>query len=375
MDEVIDFFSGLFSTHLWPPRWQCGIWTDFHGWLFIGSDVAIWGAYFAIPLLLVNIVSKKQVPFLPVFWLAAGFILFCGFTHLVDAIIFYYPVYHLAALMRLGTAIVSWATVYVLYRNLPRVFSLRTPEELEFEITQRKSAENNLALQNAQLEQTNKELDRFVYSASHDIRAPLTSISSALQYAKESTEDHRLLEIFRLMERNLNNLDGIIYDMSCFSGNKREDVIRESVEPEFLYNKAIQVIPAEHKNESVQFLFKDDIGSRISVDQDRVLQILRICMDNGASYRDTEKETSWVKTTFSEKAGNYVISVQDNGVGINPAEGDKIFEMFYRGNAKSEGSGLGLYLLRELVHKMGGNVQYTSKVNEGTTFIIELPKS
>ncbi|MGB0166814.1 MAG: sensor histidine kinase [Luteibaculum sp.] len=374
MGELLDLLSGIFDTHLWPPRWQCGTWTDFHGWLFIGSDVAIWGAYFAIPLLVVNIVSKKRVPFLPVFWLAAGFILFCGFTHLVDAIIFYYPVYHFAAIMRLGTAIISWATVYVLYKNLPRVFSLKTPEELEVEVKNRKKAENVLAHRNVELEQTNRELDRLVYSASHDLRAPLTSISGALQYAKENTTDNKLIEIFALMERNLNNLDGIIYDISCFSGNKRQEVVKSEVDAEYLYTKAVSAIPAEHQNDSIQLLFKDNVGDKMWVDEDRMVQVLRILLDNGITYRDESKSPVWVKITFSEEAGKYILTVQDNGVGIHESEGDKIFNMFYRGHSKSQGSGLGLYLLKEIVKKLDGKVKYKSVVSEGSTFTVEIPK-
>lgn len=374
MEQVLDFFSGLFSTHLWPPRWQCGTWSDFQGWLYIGSDVAIWGAYFAIPLLLVNIVSKKKVPFLPVFWLAAGFILFCGFTHLVDAIIFYYPIYRFAALLRFCTAAISWLTVYVLYRNLPRVFSLRTPEELEEEVKQRKQAEQVLAVRNAELEQSNRELDSFVYSASHDIRAPLTSISGALQFAKETSTDPKLNEIFGLMEKNISNLDGIIYDMTCFSGNKRENVEREMVDPVFLYQNSLENVPAIRQAHPVKLDFEDNVGSQMLVDVVRATQVIRILLDNGINYRDPNKEENFVKTSFSEKAGYYVIEVEDNGLGISQEDGSKIFQMFYRGNTKSTGSGLGLYLLNEIVKKLGGKVNFTSAVGQGSKFIVEIPK-
>lgn len=374
MEQVFDFFSGLFSTHLWPPRWQCGTWTDFHGWLYIGSDVAIWGAYFAIPLLLVNIVSKKKVPFLPVFWLAAGFILFCGFTHLVDAIIFYFPIYRFAALLRFGTAVISWITVYVLYRNLPRVFSLRTPEELEEEVKQRKKAEQVLAVRNAELEQSNRELDSFVYSASHDIRAPLTSISGALQFAKENSDDPKLAEIFRLMEVNINNLDGIIYDMACFSGNKRENVAKEMVEPEYVFNRSIENLPSKNQVENVDLNFSDEIKEKMLIDVVRITQILRIMIDNAINYRDPQKEKSTVNVTFREKAGKYILEVEDNGIGITSDHGQKIFQMFYRGNNKSTGSGLGLYLLSEIVKKLGGTVAFKSIPSKGSTFFVEIPK-
>ena len=374
MGEVANFFSGLFDTHLWPPRWQCGTWSDFQGWLYIGSDVAIWGAYFAIPLLLVNIVSRKKVPFLPVFWLAAGFILFCGFTHLVDAIIFYFPIYRFAALLRFCTAVISWVTVYVLYKNLGRVFSLKTPEELELEVKNRKKAEQNLAVRNAELEQTNAELDKLVYSASHDIRAPLTSIAGGLQYAIENSKDDKLQEIFALMEKNLNNLDAIIYDMTCFSGNKRERVEKTILDAKYLYDKALGGISGINQVDTVQCLFKSEIAQPMLADEGRMVQMIKILLDNGVNFKDTSKGTCWVKTTFYEKEDAYLFTVKDNGIGIAPEEGDKIFQMFYRGSNKSNGSGLGLYLLKEITKKLNGKVSYTSVQGEGSEFNVEIPK-
>src|SRR4051812_31215878 len=67
--QVKEFFTGIFDTANWPPRWHCGTWTDFHGWLYILSDLAIFTAYFAIPLLLFRIISKrKDIPFPKIIW-------------------------------------------------------------------------------------------------------------------------------------------------------------------------------------------------------------------------------------------------------------------------------------------------------------------
>lgn len=132
MQKAIDFFSNLFSTEDWPPRWHCGNWTEFHGWLYIVSDLAIWSAYFTIPFLLIHfILRKKNVPFPKIFWLFGTFILACGATHFIDALIFWFPVYRVSALVRFITAVASWSTIYALYKILPDAFSLKTPGELE----------------------------------------------------------------------------------------------------------------------------------------------------------------------------------------------------------------------------------------------------
>jgi len=129
MNQFTEFFKKLFDVSDWPPRWVCGVWSDFHGWLYIGSDVAIWLAYFIIPVILIWFVQKKpNVPFLPVFWLFGAFILLCGTTHFLDAIIFWWPGYRISALVKFLTALVSFITVFALIRDLPRVLSLSSPE-------------------------------------------------------------------------------------------------------------------------------------------------------------------------------------------------------------------------------------------------------
>jgi len=142
MKQIAEFFIELFSTADWPARWYCGIWTDFHGWLYIVSDLAIWAAYFVIPILLVRFVAKKpSLPLPKVFWLFGAFILFCGLTHLIDAIIFWWPAYRLSALLRFITAVVSWITIFAIYKYLPIALSLRTTKEVEKELLERKKSE------------------------------------------------------------------------------------------------------------------------------------------------------------------------------------------------------------------------------------------
>lgn len=147
------FLLNLFDTTDFPQRWYCGDWSPFHGWLHIVSDVGIWGAYFAIPCLLAYFLSKrKETPFHKLFLLFVAFILLCGMTHLMEAIIFWWPAYRLAGVLKFATAIVSWTTVFVLVKSVPDILRLRSPEDLEKEIAARIEAENLLIQSNEELE-------------------------------------------------------------------------------------------------------------------------------------------------------------------------------------------------------------------------------
>lgn len=154
----MDFVLRLFDTTDFPARWVCGRWTAGLGWLHILSDLGVWSAYLAIPLVLAFFtVRRRDLPFRRIFLLFVAFILLCGMTHLMEAIIFWWPAYRLAGMLKLSTAIVSWATVFALYRVIPSVLALRSPEELEREINARIQAETALREANLKLEKRVQE--------------------------------------------------------------------------------------------------------------------------------------------------------------------------------------------------------------------------
>jgi PAS domain S-box-containing protein len=149
---MFDFLSELFDTSDFPARWNCGRWTEAHGWLHILSDLGVWSAYVAIPcVLLYFVLRRRDIPFRGIFVLFGAFILACGTTHLMEAIIFWWPAYRLAGAIKLFTALVSWGTVLALIPATPKALAMRTPEELEKEMAARKGAEDALARANAEL--------------------------------------------------------------------------------------------------------------------------------------------------------------------------------------------------------------------------------
>lgn len=149
---MLEFFSNLFGHSDWPARWFCGKWTEFHGWLYILSDLTIWLAYFAIPIILILFIQRKNdVPFLPIFWLFGAFIILCGMTHLIDAVIFWLPIYRVSALVKFITAVVSMITVYALIKQLPKALNLKSPDELVKEVQKAQKAEEDLRRKNEEL--------------------------------------------------------------------------------------------------------------------------------------------------------------------------------------------------------------------------------
>lgn len=138
--------GSLFNAEDFPERWQCGVWSSTHGWVHISSDIVIWLSYMAIPILMLWYLRGKKlgVDHRLVFWLFMAFIFFCGSTHLMEALIFYWPAYRLLGLLKLLTAVISFVTVICLIPVVPKLINAPTRKELENEIESRSSTEQRL---------------------------------------------------------------------------------------------------------------------------------------------------------------------------------------------------------------------------------------
>ncbi len=163
---MMEWFKQVFDPSDFPARWYCGHWTDLHGWVHIISDLLVFGAYVAIPCVLTYFIRKrKDVPFTSLFLLFGGFIFSCGTVHLIEATIFWHPWYRLSGLIKVVTAVVSWATVFAMIPIIPKALSLpgleKINQELEREVSERKRAEDTLRQKTKELEDTNRDLEQF----------------------------------------------------------------------------------------------------------------------------------------------------------------------------------------------------------------------
>lgn len=155
--------STFFDISGFPARWHCGSWSQELGWLTICSDVAIFLSYTAIPLIIIAYLRRRRdVPFPQVFWLFCAFIFACGTTHLIDAVIFWWPIYPVAGLVKLVTALVSMVTVGAVVAALPKAAALpglaAMNERLEREIVARVATEHDLRLRSAELQESEHRL-------------------------------------------------------------------------------------------------------------------------------------------------------------------------------------------------------------------------
>ena len=192
MNQVFDYFRKLFSTADWPARWHCGNWSEFEGWLYIISDLMIWAAYFAIPLIILRyVIRKNSTIYTRLYYLFAAFILACGSTHFIDAMMFWIPIYRFNSLLKFVTAIISWVTVIALIKYLPSAFATKTIPELEAEIHKRKVAEEALR-------KLNEELEYIIEEKTKEIRLTELKFKSIIENSADaiSLMDEKLQGIY-----------------------------------------------------------------------------------------------------------------------------------------------------------------------------------
>lgn len=247
---------------------------------------------------------------------------------------------------------------------------------LSRDISDKKIAMLQLEEQNMELRKINAELDRFVYSASHEMRAPLCNVLGLNALAKKQQDEGQRQDILEKIDGCVARLDHIIHDIVHFSRNSRMDVAKEKIDFSELLNKSIaqcrDLDGVERILPSIQVYGQEFFYSDFS----RLEVMMKNLLSNSIKYHDPKQRNPYVKISVHISADEANIEVSDNGIGIHEKHIDEIFKMFYRASeAKSTGSGLGLYIVKEIVEKLGGTIRVQSFVGAGTTFFIKLPNT
>lgn len=262
--------------------------------------------------------------------------------------------------------LIAWASYAI-----SAVILNKRKQYLENQINERT---HELRLANDELKQRNAELDRFVYSASHDLSAPLKSILGLIRVAKMDNPTEGHLEYLNMMERSVFKLELFIQEVVTYSRNARMPLRYEQFEFEPFVKSLLQDHEYSENFKLITFKIHDELGTKIISDVTRMKIILNNLLSNAIKFHWVGDGRSPVVTiAVSRKDDFYVLEVSDNGRGIHEHHIKRIFEMFYRANEEAQGSGLGLYILKESVLKLGGTVEASSRLEQGTTFTIRLP--
>lgn len=231
--------------------------------------------------------------------------------------------------------------------------------------------------QNEELKRVNHELDKFVYSASHDLSAPLKSISGLIQIVKMEAPTPIINQYLDLMHKSVAKLETFIHDIVNYSRNSRLPIKREKVDLTALVRSIWEDHLYYTKQQSkIELQVEDKLSSSFYSDETRLRIIFNNLLSNAIKFHLEEKrDRPYVKVVAQEHEQDYTFIVADNGRGMNAEIKNDIFKMFFRGSSSVPGSGLGLYILKESVEKLNGVVEVESEEHKGSSFKIRIPKN
>jgi len=229
-----------------------------------------------------------------------------------------------------------------------------------------------ISIRNKELVKLNQELDSFAYSVSHDLKAPLSSIKGLLNIARLD-DAKNANTYFNKIEKSVSKLDAFIKDIIDYSKNVRLEVKKDKVKILNLIEETVEWLAYLKEEHSIKTIIEAQNDLIITIDKTRFVFILNNLVANAYRYADLTKTDPFVKIEAFESDRVFTVVVSDNGQGIKKEYLDKIFNMFYRANEKSIGSGLGLYIVKESTSKLGGDILVNSEHEIGSTFTLRFP--
>jgi PAS domain S-box-containing protein len=242
------------------------------------------------------------------------------------------------------------------------------------DITERKMAEEKLNLKLEELARSNEELEQFAYVSSHDLQEPLRMITSYLQLLQRryqgELDDKADKYIYYAVDgaARMQNLINDLLEFSRVATRAREP---EPTDSEFILNQVLYNLEIFMKENEATV--SHDPLPKVMVDYTQLVQVFQNLIANAIKFHSEEAPKIYISAT--ESASEWVFSVQDNGIGIDPQYSEKIFEVFKRlhGKEKYQGTGIGLAICKKIVERHGGRIWVESELGKGSTFYFTLP--
>jgi light-regulated signal transduction histidine kinase (bacteriophytochrome) len=240
--------------------------------------------------------------------------------------------------------------------------------------TARKQAEDALAQQTTELQRSHAELQQFGYVVSHDLQEPLRTITSFVQLLAQhlqGTGDDKAAELMTFAVEGAQRMQALIADLLAYTrvGGKAESF--GAVDSEALLTRVL---------DDLQFAIADQAAEvthetlpMVQGDAGQLGLVLQNLIGNALKFRSVA--TLRIHITAQREGGQWVFTVRDNGIGINPQQSERIFQVFQRLHTRREypGTGIGLAICKKIIDRHGGRTWVESALGQGATFFFTLP--
>ena len=223
-----------------------------------------------------------------------------------------------------------------------------------------------------ELIRSNEQLDQVIYKTTHDLKAPLMSAMGLISLAEKAPVEERT-QYLDLIKRSLLRLDSLIEEMNNFFRNEKLALQREKINISQLLEEELDYLENLHEGRKIDIQFSVDGNMDFYSDSIRLKTVITNLLSNAIKYTDAKKSKPFIRISVSIKEEICELRFTDNGIGIEPQYQSKIFDLFFRATTHSQGTGLGLFIVRDTIEKLKGTIEVHSIPDEGTTFIIQVP--
>ncbi|MGN6396858.1 MAG: sensor histidine kinase [Mucilaginibacter sp.] len=225
--------------------------------------------------------------------------------------------------------------------------------------------------QNQALVNLNERINKFVYSVTHDLRSPLTSLSGLVSVLEKEKDIHKVPEYTEMMRESIQLQDNYIKEvLNSIRTNNIYDAQLCNL------NEIVHDVIAQNSffagGEKVKFLSELEVWE-VRCNSTDLKTIFNNLVSNAIKYADFSKPEQWVKVKSYREGDNCLIEVEDNGIGIQPAQRNNIFKKYFKSGTNKKSMGLGLYFVKQAIEQMNGTIAVKSSPGYGTSFIVSLP--
>ena len=230
-----------------------------------------------------------------------------------------------------------------------------------------------LGIKNKELQIAYDELDKFAYSVTHDMRGPLLSILGAIDIAQGIDDIADIKEMLGMMDKSVQKLDTFIQSIHDYYNLNRGQMKIIDIKFDDIVKDLKDIYDITGKTNKIAFDIKVDQQENFRSDEMSLRIILNNLLSNSFKYQRRNIDSKYVKLDIKVSNSSACITVTDNGIGIDDANVNKIFNMFYRATSEEMGSGFGLYNVKDAIDKLNGEISVDTKLNEGSTFKVTIP--
>ncbi len=232
-----------------------------------------------------------------------------------------------------------------------------------------------LSESNRQLIDVNTELDNFLYKSSHDLRGPLATLQGLINLAHiEPKGEENLIRLLDNLNAQTGKMSKMLSRLSLISDLSQSQLRPEKIDLDATLSRLIESEKTSYQSYNIALSFTTK--GKIELVSDELLfeTIVENLVTNGIKFcKNSERVQPFVHVELSQEGGLVCIRVSDNGIGITNKPASEVFRLFMRGSDRSETGGVGLYLTKACVERLGGNIQLEKSSGEGSTFLVQLP--